>query len=220
MKYATTMLCAGIILLAGSCRAASGSDATLKTYIAAASAWDAGDCSGALELANACVGAYSDFQPAVLLRGKALFLLGDDDAAIATLSKAVSLSPRAGQAALWLARAYRARGDLKEAQRVCDSALQADPSNIAMLRLASMLAIDGGDAGAARAFLDRALDGASEAGMAFVDRASMRWAGGDRLGASADIEAALVLLPTDSGAGGAARVVAERIRGLIEADAR
>lgn len=220
MKNATTVLCIGIILTGGSCRTAGGSDTTLKTYVAAAAAWDDGDFSGALDLADSCISGDQLFLPAVILRGKALFLLGDDDGAIAALSKAVSLTPRAGQAALWLARAYRSHGDHEEAERVCHLALQSDPSNIEMLRFASMLALDGGDAKAAAAFLDRAIEAAAGAGMAFVDRATLRWAGGDRLGASADLEAALALLPDNSSAIGAARAVATKIRGMIEADTR
>jgi len=220
MKNATTMLCIGIIIAGGSCRTAGGSDATLKSYIAAAAAWDAGDFSVALDLANSCINGDYRFLPAVVLRGKALFLLGDDDGAIAALSKAVSLTPRAGQAALWLARAYRSHGEKEAAERVCQLALESDPSNIEMLRFASMLALDGGDTKAAGAFLDRAIEAAAEAGMAFVDRATLRWAGGDRLGASADLEAALALLPDNSRAIGAARAVATRIRGMIEADTR
>ncbi|HUW69891.1 MAG TPA: hypothetical protein VMX33_06625 [bacterium] len=213
MNTAATVLCIGIVLSSGSCQTAHSTDGALKVYAAAAMAWDAGDFSAALSLASSCLEIHRHFLPAVMLRGKALFLLGDDTSAIVALSSAISLTPRAGQAALWLARAYRTHGDHAEAERISRLALQSDPASIDMLRLASMIALDAGDSRAAQAFLDRAIEAAAEAGMAFVDRATLRWASGDRIGASADLAAALAILPTTSSASAAARAIAGAIAG-------
>lgn len=220
MKSAATVLCLGIVLSGGSCLSSGHADEVLKTYAAAALAWDSGDFNAALPLAGSCLAMDHRFLPALMIRGKSLFLLGDDEQAIRTLSQAILETPRAGQAALWLARACRAHGDAARAERTCQLALQADPANIEVLRLASMLALDAGDARAALAYLDRSIEAAAEAGLAFVDRAALRWASGDGLGASTDLDAALAILPPGSSASTAARATASRVRATMQGSGR
>jgi len=220
MKNAVTVLCIGIVLSSGSCLAAGRADGVLKAYAAAATAWDSGDFSTALSLASSCLALDHRFLPALMIRGKSLFLLGDDEQAIAVLSSAIVETPRAGQAALWLARAYRAKGDAARAEHTCQLALQADPANIEVLRLASMIALDADDSQASLAYLDRSIEAAAEAGMAFVDRATLRWAAGDRLGASTDLEAALAILPPGSSASAAARATAGMVHDMMQGSTR
>ncbi len=220
MKNAATVLCLGIVLSGGSCLSSGHADEVLKAYAAAATAWDSGDYTAALSLAGSCLAMDHRFLPALMIRGKSLFLLGDDELAIDTLSKAIVETPRAGQAALWLARAYRAHGDASRAERTCQRALQADPANIEVLRLASMLALDAGDAQASLAYLDRSIESAAEAGLAFVDRAALRWAAGDGLGASTDLDAAMAILPPCSSASAAARATASKVRTMMQGSAR
>jgi len=64
----------------------------------------------------------------------------------------------------------------------------------------------------AKAYLDRALEASAEVGMAFIDRASIRWASGDRTGALADLDAAVTVLPVGSNAQKAAVSLGQRIR--------
>jgi tetratricopeptide (TPR) repeat protein len=101
---------------------------------------------------------------------------------------------------LWLSRAYRAAGRLKDARRTCETLLSSDPSNMAALRLAAAIALDAGNTAESYGYLDRALDAAAEAGLAFVDRAAIHWAAGDRVGTMADLDAAMAVLPRDSAA--------------------
>ena len=62
------------------------------------------------------------------------------------------------------------------------------------------------------AFLDRAAETAGETGMAFSDRAALRWAAGDSDGAIDDLSAAAAILPSGSAARGAAEDLLSRIR--------
>jgi tetratricopeptide (TPR) repeat protein len=198
--------------LAGSCAVGGRGDA-LAAYARAASAYEAGYLTKAVALAKEAVAADRRLPAPLVLIGKASFFMDEDAAAIRALERAVRLTPRGGEAALWLARAYRAAGRSDDAKRTCELAIASDPSSIAALRLSAMLALDEGEAGAAYAFLERAVEAASEAGLAYTDRAALRWAAGDRDGALQDLEAAAVSLPPGSAASGAATALRERVAG-------
>lgn len=186
-----------------SCAASCGSgvdDRAIILYAEAAAAYDRGAFIEARSAAERALSHSSDFLPALALAGKAAYLSGDAEGAAKALARGVRASPRGGEAALWLARAYRAVGKGDEARRACESLLAASPFDTAALRLASSLAMDRDRPAEARAFLDRAVAAAAESGMAFLDRACLRWAGGDRAGCLADLRAALAILPEDSAA--------------------
>jgi len=187
-------------------------EAAIVAYAKAASAYDAGDLGSTIVSAADSLREDGAFYPALLLYGKASYLLGDDEAAISNLALAVSASPRSGEAALWLARAYRANGDGAAAKRSCELVLSCYPSDAAALRLASRIALDDDDAGLATAFLDRAVEAAGEVGMAFLDRAAIRWAAGDRDGAIADLDAATSTLPVGSASSAAAESLRDSVR--------
>ena len=167
-------------------------------YTRAAGAYDDGNLEGAAEAARLALDAEKTFLPALVLLGKALFFSGDDEAAIKALKRGVEESPRSGEAALWLARAYRAAGRDDDALSTCDLLLSAEPSNIAALRLSADIALGSGDGATALARLDRAIAAAGDAGMAFADRAALRWASGNLEGTVADLGAALAVLPVES----------------------
>jgi len=140
------------------------------------------------------------FAPALVLRGKAEYLSGDFDAAEKTLKRALALKPHDTEAALFLARLLRESGDTKEAQRLVEKILGNNPSDIRALRFAAGLARERGASGeaAAAAFLDRAAEASAEAALVFLDRARIRWSGGNRGGALEDLRRARSLLPSDS----------------------
>lgn len=188
--FAVTML---------ACQAAP-QERTLLSYAKAAAAYASGDLKTAASAARESMVASGDFLPAAVLLGKISYFSGDDEAAVTAFRRAVRLSPQAGEAALWLSRAYRAAGRAVEARRGCELLLSTDPQNIAGLRLAACLALDLNDVAGATAYLNRAVDSAGEAGLAFADRAALRWAAGDAAGAEADLAAALVTLPEGSAA--------------------
>jgi len=205
---------AAAFLLVLQCVACSdvADERTLRTYVKAAAAYDSGELDIASTLAREALDRNKRFQPALVLLGKASYFSGNDGTAIAALERAARSSPRAGAAKLWLARAYRSAGRNNDARRACEQVLSADPENIAALRLASIIALDLEDAGSAMAFLDRAAGAAGETGMAFSDRAALRWAAGDGDGAISDLGAAAAVLPAGSAAREAAEDLLSRIR--------
>lgn len=202
-------------LLSSAASCGSGiDDRTISLYAEAAAAYDSGAFIEARAAAERALSRSSDFLPALALAGKAAYLSGDAEGAAKALARGVRVSPRGGEAALWLARAYRSVGRADEARRTCESLLAASPFDTAALRLASSLAMDRDRPAEARAFLDRAVAASAESGLAFLDRACLRWAGGDREGSSADLRAALAVLPEDSAAYRAAHSLLVEIEAL------
>ncbi len=189
--------CFAVLLLA--CKAAPGKE-TLLAYARAAGAYASGDFEAAAVGARECLVHTRNFLPAAMLLGKISYFAGDDAKAMTSLEQAVRLSPRSGDASLWLSRTYRAAGMDTEARRACELLLTADPQHIAGLRLAAALALDSDDIATATAYLDRAVESAGEAGLVFADRAALRWAAGDVSGAQADLASALATLPAGSAA--------------------
>jgi tetratricopeptide (TPR) repeat protein len=181
------------------CKAAP-QERVLLSYARAVAAYTSGDLESAALAASESLGPRRNFLPAAILLGKVSYFAGDDKTAIASLEHAVDLSPRAGEAALWLARTYRGAGMATEAVHACELLLSTDPQNIAGLRLAACLALDLNNMAAAIAYLDRAVDSAGEIGLVFSDRAALRWAAGNASGAQADLEVALSTLARGSAA--------------------
>jgi tetratricopeptide (TPR) repeat protein len=183
--------------ISAGCRAAER-DGAILAYAKAADYYDAGNLESAIVSVAESLRADGSFYPALLLYGKASYLADDEATAIANLKRAVSVSPRSGEAALWLARSYRIVGDNASAKHSCELVLSSDPSDVAALRLASLIAFDEDDAAKGIYFLDRAIDASGETGLAFIDRAAIRWAAGNADGAIADLDAALSTLPIGS----------------------
>jgi len=142
----------------------------------------------------------SSFVPSLVLRGKAEFILGDTGAAEGSLKRALGLKPNDFEAMLFLARVYRETGNRNEAQELSDKLLGENSMDIRALRLASDLSRDRGVSGEAAAivFLDRAVEASMESALVFLDRARLRWIGGNPSAALDDLERARVLLPRDS----------------------
>ncbi len=200
-------LCATGAICLASC--ASRSQA-VEAYLKALSAYQSGRIESAADGAKLALAADANFLPAIMLLGKTSYFKDDDEAAIKAFRKAQARTSRAGEAALWLARSYRASGKARQAESTCELLLVSNPVDIAALRLASQLAIDRNDIGAAKSYLDRAIESSAEAGLSFVDRAALQWATGNRANALADLKAALVTLPEGSIAfSGASALLAE-----------
>jgi len=140
------------------------------------------------------------FVPALVLRGKAEYLSGDLDAAGKSLKRALALKPNDAEAALFLARFNRETGNVKEAQKIAEKILGDHPQDIRALRFAAELARERGAPGEAACaiLLDRAAEASSESALVFLDRARLRWSGGNREGAFDDLNRAKALLPDDS----------------------
>jgi tetratricopeptide (TPR) repeat protein len=178
-----------------SCGEKEADEETLLLYAGAAGLYREGRFS---ETA-AALSEVKQFFPAVLLRGKAEFLSGSDEAAERSLRRALALKPGSADAALSLARLLREKGRAAEAEALVEGVLGEDPQNIRALRLGADLARDKGPAGEADAlvFLNRAAEASFEAALVFLDRARFRWEGGKGEEALEDLKRARTLLPGD-----------------------
>ena len=191
-----SFLAALFFLLAASCADSPPGEDTLLRYARSREVYGEGRFS---ETAKMLAGE-TRFAPALVLRGKAEYLSGDFASAEKTLKRALALKPHDGEAALFLARLLRESGNTKEAQRLAEKILGNNPSDIRALRFAAALARERGAAGeaASAALLDRAIEASAESALVFLDRARLRWNGGNRGGALEDIRRARALLPDDS----------------------
>jgi tetratricopeptide (TPR) repeat protein len=178
-----------------SCARKEADEETLLLYTRAAGLYREGRFSETAEMLSEA----KQFFPAVLLRGKAEFLSGNDEGAEKSLRRALALKPGSADAALSLARLLREQGRAAEAERLVEEVLGEDPQNIRALRLGADLAREKGPAGEAdaAAFLNRAAEASFETALVFLDRARLRWTGGKGEEALEDLRRAKALLPED-----------------------
>jgi tetratricopeptide (TPR) repeat protein len=182
-------------LLVLSCAGKEAGEETLLLYARASGLYREGRFSEAA----AALPEIKQFFPGLLLRGKAEFLSGNDEAAEKTLRRALSIKPGSADAALSLARLLREQGRAGEAETLVEGILGEDPQNIRALRLGADLSRDKGPAGEADAavFLNRAAEASFETALVFLDRARFRWEGGKGEEALEDLQRARALLPGD-----------------------
>jgi predicted Zn-dependent protease len=178
-----------------SCAGKEAGEETLLLYARAAGLYQEGRFSET----SALLSDTHQFFPALLLRGKAEYLSGNDEAAEKSLRRALALKPGSADAALSLARLLREQGRAAEAGILVEGVLGEDPLNIRALRLGADLAREKGPAGEAdaAAFLNRAAEASFEAALVFLDRARFRWEAGKGEGALEDLQRARALLPGD-----------------------
>ncbi|MDR2177388.1 MAG: tetratricopeptide repeat protein [Treponema sp.] len=169
---------------------------TLLRYVRAEAIYAQGRFSELIPL----LAGEKSFPPALTLRGKAEYFSGDPEAAERSFRRALSRRPSSVEAALYLARILREKGEAGEAEALVEGILADDPGDIRALRMRAELYRDRGSAGeeSAAALLDRAVEASGEAALVFVDRARFRWVGGTRTGALRDLQSAKTLLPGDS----------------------
>ncbi|MCL2092563.1 MAG: tetratricopeptide repeat protein [Treponema sp.] len=140
------------------------------------------------------------FVPSLLLRGKSEYFTGDLDAAEKSLNRALRIKPQNVEASFFKARILREKGEKEKSQKLIEEMLSNNPLDIRALRFAAELERDKGPPGeaASAAFLDRAVEASVESAMVFLDRARMRWIGGNHLGALDDLGRARALFNADS----------------------
>lgn len=144
------------------------------------------------------------FVPALVLRGKAEYFSGDLAAAEKSMKRALSRQPYNSEALLYQARIFREGGNSISAQKLIEKLLGDNPSDIRALRFAAELAGERGASGeaASAALLDRAVEASSaaaaESALVFLDRARLRWIGGNGEGALDDLSRAKALLGRDN----------------------
>ena len=185
-----------LCLFNASCSSRQAEDETLLLYTRSLDVYREGRFA---EAAGMLLGE-NKFVPSLVLRGKAEYLSDNLPAAEISLKRALALRPECSEASLFLARLLRETGDKKEAQRIAEKILADNPSDIRALRFAAELARERGAPGeaASAVLLERAVEASSESAMVFLDRARLRWAGGNSVGALEDLGKAKVLLSRDS----------------------
>jgi tetratricopeptide (TPR) repeat protein len=177
-----------------SCTKDMADDAALIRYAKASSAYARGNYSETAEI----LAAEKNFVPALVLKGKALYFCDDDPGAESAFRKALRRNASSVEASLFLARLLRDSGRNDEAMHRAEVLIRDNPQDIRALRLASDLASAGGDSENAAAFLDKAVEASAETALVFIDRARLRWIGGNGEGALEDLRRAEALLPWDT----------------------
>jgi tetratricopeptide (TPR) repeat protein len=189
-----------LFLLAVSCGPPAPSEETLLLYARSQAVYR----EGRFAEAAAMLAGEKGFAPVLVLRGKAEYLSGDFDAAEKTLKQALDLKPHDAEASLFLARLFRENGNIETALKFAETILADNPHDIRALRFAASLARERGVSGeaASAVLLDRAAEASwevsAEAALVFLDRARLRWSGGNSGGALEDLHRARMLLHGDS----------------------
>jgi len=189
-------LSALLSLISASCAKPAPGDETILLYASSHNVYREGRFAEAAKM----LAGENKFLPAVVLRGKAEYLSDDLAAAEKSLKRALKENPGNVDASLFLARLSRENGNRTEAQRLAEKILADDPSDIRALRFSAELARERGRSGeaASAVLLDKAVEASAESALVFLDRARLRWAGGNSKGALEDLGRAKVLLSHDN----------------------
>ena len=201
MRLTVTLLCATALMVA-SCNRKPDTE-TIRLYVRASDVYELGLFSQVTEILQK----ENKFPPALILRAKAEFFLGDIDKAENTFRRLIKLRPSSLEAHLYLARILREKGDITRAIKTTENILADNPQDIRSLRLAAELAMDAGKFDEAVILLDRAADYSAESAMVLLDRARLRWISGitndesygsPQQAALEDLSRARAMLPKDS----------------------
>jgi tetratricopeptide (TPR) repeat protein len=193
MKLRFIYIAYTVILILVSCVKTPDTE-TFRLYIRATEAYSAGKFPETREILDK----EKRFAPALVLRAKAEYFLGDFDNAEKTCRTAIRRRPSSFEAKLFLARILREKDDIKGAVQLTESLLADNPQDIRALRLAAEIASENGKNDEAAAFLDRAAEFSAESAMVLLDRARLRWTAGKRHEALEDLKRAKAMLPWDT----------------------
>lgn len=199
-----------LVLCLLSCTAGNGKRA-MELYLKAADLYDSGDFASAFAVCQEALDYDKKFTPALVLGGKAAFFEAEPEMAISCFLKASRIRPEAQEPLIWLARVYRFDGEAQKASSLCEKIIENNPSCISGWRLLASIAEDDADIASSLLYLNQAVSAAGEAGLAFLDRGSVRWAIGDRSGSISDLEAAIAVFPPASPYANHARELLSRI---------
>jgi predicted Zn-dependent protease len=188
-----------LLILSGgvtACHSGRVDEDTLLLYARSEAAYEEGRFEEPISLLSGI----RSFPPALVLRGKAEYFSGDAKAAEGSFRRALRLRPSSVEASLFLARLLREKDQGEAAEGIIRSLLEDDPVNIRALRLGAEIYREKGPAGegTAAALLDRAVEASAETALVFLDRARLRWIGGNGEGALRDLLSAKSLLPWDT----------------------
>lgn len=198
-RYIACALCALTAFLTG-CAPAPVAEKTLRLYIRGAALFSEGkyqDCAALLS-GKDDEAALNSFVPALTLRGKARYFLGEAERAEDDFNRVLKKEPGQTDALLYRARILREKADNAGALRLVERLLAADPYDARALRLASELTKTGGNDAVSLAYLDRAVEAGTESALALLERARRRWVSGRPDEALADVRGAKALTGKES----------------------
>jgi tetratricopeptide (TPR) repeat protein len=185
-------LCAVVFLLI-SCTQ-KPDEKTVRVYVRASEAYAQGKFAETIGILHG----EKNFPPALFLRAKAEFFIGDFENAEKTCKRAIKLRPSFFEARLYLARILREKDDLAGAGQLVTSLLADNSQDIRALRFAADIAVQTGKVDEAAALLDRAAEFSGESAMILLDRARLRWTAGKGQEALEDLSRARAMLPWDT----------------------
>ncbi|MCL2442094.1 MAG: tetratricopeptide repeat protein [Treponema sp.] len=167
---------------------------TIRLYVRASDAYSHGQFTEVTEILRK----QNNFPPAIILRAKAEYFMGDLDKAEKSCRRAIKLRPSSLEASLYLTRILREKGDINAAIATAESMLADNPQDIRALRLAAELASNTKKYDEAMILLDRAVEYSAESAMVLLDRARLRWIAGKADEALDDLRRAKAMLPWDT----------------------
>jgi tetratricopeptide (TPR) repeat protein len=182
-----------ISVMAGACKGKANAD-DVRLYVNAMELYGDGEFSQTAELLSGV----QKFSPALTLRAKSEYFLGNLDQAEKSCIKAVKYQPAAFEAKLFLARILRDKGETEKSRQLTEDMLTDNPNDIRLLRFASILAVERGDAVEAAVLLDRAAELSADSAMVLLDRARLRWIAGRGTEALEDLSRAGAMLPRNT----------------------
>jgi tetratricopeptide (TPR) repeat protein len=185
-------LCA-IIVNTSACNGKADAD-DVRLYVNAMELYGDGEFSQTAELLSGV----KKFSPALTLRAKSEYFLGNLEQAEKSCIKAVKYQPAAFEAKLFLARILRDKGETEKSRQLTEDMLTDNPNDIRLLRFASILAVERGDAAEAAVLLDRAAELSADSAMVLLDRARLRWIAGRGTEALEDLSRAGAMLPRNT----------------------
>jgi tetratricopeptide (TPR) repeat protein len=191
--FLLVFLLVAILITVGACKGKADAD-DVRLYVNAMELYGDGEFSQTAELLSGV----KKFSPALTLRAKSEYFLGNLDQAEKSCIKAVKYQPAAFEAKLFLARILRDKGETEKSRQLTEDMLTDNPNDIRLLRFASILAVERGDAVEAAVLLDRAAELSADSAMVLLDRARLRWIAGRGTEALEDLSRAGAMLPRNT----------------------
>jgi tetratricopeptide (TPR) repeat protein len=190
--YRACMLSA-IVLTLGSCQKKVDAE-IIRLYANAHELYANEKFSDAAALLNGV----NKFPPALTLRAKAEYFIGDLDLAEKSCRKAIKYRPAAFEAKFYLAKILWEKGEDTNAKKAAEELMADNPYDVRLLRFAAIMALEKGDAAEASALLDRAAELSADSAVVLLDRARLRWISGNGPDALEDLSRARAMLPWDT----------------------
>lgn len=173
----------------------------LLTYVRASSLYSGGKFKEAVAILDEKENAksFANFIPALIVKGKAKYFLGEIDSAEKDFSAVLKKQPYHTDAGLFSARILREKGDKPAALRLVERMLSNDPADVRVLRFAAELTKDD-ERGSAQSlsYLNRAAEAGTESAIVLIERARRHWIAGRVDDAMNDIQGARALTGEDS----------------------